>query len=210
MRKQDEYLATSHWYREVITDPYQIIAEFFSADDIASYREHIETLLLAAHSNDIWNKSSPGDLLYYLKLLESVINAAFLINKHKKHSPLNISERDIFNPNLYFGGHGGATEWGCFPRALSLEEYQDPYLAFRAFFKFMTLDQWKEELTEISECALVNMSLTEGGVEIDTLPLYIHLTKLVEAAHLIDVREINHIGGHIKSRIKPDNHWIRH
>jgi len=31
--------------------------------------------------------------------------------------------------------------------------------------------------------------------------LYSHLTKLVEAAHLIGVREVNHIGGRIKRRI---------
>ena len=32
--------------------------------------------------------------------------------------------------------------------------------------------------------------------------LYFHLTKLIEAAHLIDVREITHIGGSIKNRLK--------
>ncbi|WP_278248442.1 hypothetical protein [Niastella populi] len=36
----------------------------------------------------------------------------------------------------------------------------------------------------------------------DMLSLYFHLCKLVEAAHLIDVRENNHIGGIPKIRVK--------
>jgi hypothetical protein len=44
--------------------------------------------------------------------------------------------------------------------------------------------------------------MSEAGIDFDTLPIYFHLTKLVEAVHLIDVREITHIGGRIKNRLK--------
>jgi hypothetical protein len=30
MKKNDDYLSTSLWYRKVIKDPYQTIAEYFS------------------------------------------------------------------------------------------------------------------------------------------------------------------------------------
>jgi hypothetical protein len=206
MKKQDEYLSTSVWYREAITDPYQTIAEFFSADDIASFRKHIKAMLKAACSDCSWRKSEPGDLLYYLKLIESVINAAFLINKDKKQSPLDITPKDIFNPNLYCGRHANNAEWDYFPRVLSFKEFSNPYLAFTHFFKYLPLAEWKSQLQEISEYALVNMSLFEAGIEMDILSLYFYLTKLVEAAHLIDVREINHIGGHIKNRAKIGSH----
>ena len=84
---------------------------------------------------------------------------------------------------------------------LSLKEYKDPYAAFNRFFKFQTLEEWKTDFQTISEYALVRTSLFEACIEIDTLSIYIHLTKLIEAAHLIDVRENTHIGGHIKNRL---------
>ena len=79
-----DYLDTSLWYREKINNPYQIIVDFFSAADIASHRRTIKSVLRAVCTNRIWRKDNPGDLLYDFKLFESVINAAYLINKEKK------------------------------------------------------------------------------------------------------------------------------
>jgi hypothetical protein len=81
----------------------------------------------------------------------------------------------------------------------------DPYLAFKRFFKYLTLPQWKGELHDLMEFALGKTSFSEACVDFDTLTIYFHLTKLVEAAHLIDVREITHIGGMIKNRLKKKN-----
>jgi hypothetical protein len=194
-----EYLETSIWYREEINDPYQVIAEIFSAADIASHRKRIREVLKAACSDHIWRKDNPGDLLYDFKLIESVINAAYLIKKEKKKSPLDIATYDLLNKNLY--SDGSDNDWNCFPRSLSKKEYINPYRVFKSFFKYQKLEKWKEELQEILNYALVNMSLSEAGIEMDILSIYIHLTKLIEAAHLIDVREITHVGGHIKNRI---------
>lgn len=202
MKKDNEYLKTSLWYKETITDPYQVIAEFFTAADIASYRKCIRDVLKAACSNHIWKKENPGELLYEFQKLESIINAAYLLNKEKKKSPLNIRKDNLFNPNLYCGWQGNSTEWDFFPRLLSFKEYSNPYLTFKRFFKYLPLSDWKQELKDLMEYALVQTSFSEAGIEKDILSMYFHLTKLVEAAHLIDVREINHIGGHIKNRIK--------
>jgi len=114
-----DYSKTSLWYREKINDPYQIIAEFFAAADIASHRKTIKGVLRAVYSNRIWRKESPSDLLYDFKLFESVINAAYLINKEDKKSELTIGHKDMFNPNLYVGWHANSTEWDYFPRLLS-------------------------------------------------------------------------------------------
>ena len=140
--------------------------------------------------------------MWFLERLESGINAAYLINKEKKKSPLSIGKDDVFNPNLYCSWHADQGEWDFFPRSLSLKEYIDPYLVFKRFFKYLTLAEWKDELRELMEFALGKTSFSEACVDFDTLQIYFHLTKLVEAAHLIDVREITHIGGRIKNRIK--------
>jgi len=202
MKQQPEYLATSLWYKEEIADPYQTIAEFFSAADVVSHKKTIKAAISAALSDHICNKKNPGDLLYDFKILESVVNATYLLNKEKKKSPLRIGKDNAFNPNLFCGWHAEMTEWDFFPRMLSFKEYSDPYVVFKRFFKFLSLAEWKRELNDILEYALVTTNFWDAGIETNSLSIFIHLTKLVEAVHLIDVREINHIGGNIKNRQK--------
>jgi len=200
MKPDHDYIDTSIWYKEEITDPYQVIAEFFAAADVASHRKDIKDAIKAACSGHSWSKKNPGDLLFHFEKLESVINAAYLINKEKKKSPLSIGKDDLFNPNLFCSWHADLTAWDFFPRSLSLKEFIDPYLVFKRFFKYLSLPEWKRELHDIVEYSLVETSFSEACIDFDTLPIYFHLTKLVEAAHLIDVREITHIGGIIKSK----------
>jgi hypothetical protein len=42
----------------------------------------------------------------------------------------------------------------------------------------------------------------DGGILLESeLTVYMHLVKLVEAAHLIDVRETAHVRGDLKNRL---------
>jgi len=201
MNKEHDYLKTSIWYKEEITDPYEVIGEFFHDSDLPTHREMTAEMLLAAHSDRVYDLTTPGDLLLQFKFMESVINAAYLINKEEKESLLKIQKSDVFNPNLYCSWHKDLTEWDFFPRELSLKEYINPYLVFRRFFKYKELSEWKEVLQEILDYALARDSIFEAGMNIDTLSVYFYLSKLIEAAHLIDVREVNQTKGYIKSRI---------
>lgn len=196
-KEKHDYLSTSCWYKEIITDPYQVIAELFTFADITFYRKMIKGVLSFTNRGKIYRKDSPGDLLFEFKMLESAINAAYVISKEKKESPIIVEDYSLLNKNLYCGQHVGSSEWDFFPRTLSVKEYKNPYLAFRNFFKYQKLDKWKEDLQEV-----LNYSLSKytDGLELELLAIYFHLTKLIEAAHLIDVREIVHIGGHIKNR----------
>ncbi|MGN6437600.1 MAG: hypothetical protein ACTHMM_13755 [Agriterribacter sp.] len=192
-KRKHQYLQTSLLYREKIKNPYEIISDFFCAADLAAHRKYIKQLLQAAQSNKSWNKGAAGDFLNRFRLLESVINAAYLINQVKKKSLTSLGNDDPFNKRYFSNGNG--TDWDCFPRSLSMKEYIDPYLVFKRFFKYLELSGWKEELKYLLDYALLNMSLSEAGVDIDILAVYIHLTKLTEAAHLISVREITNLGG---------------
>ena len=202
MKQEQNYIETSIWYKDEITDPDQIIAEFFSAAGLDANRKIIRNLLFAANSTKVYNKDLPGDLLYHMGLFESLINAAYLINQQKRKSPLEISNYDVFNPNLFRGWGRDTTDWEFIPHSLSLKEYTNPYVVFKRFFKFEELSKWKSDLRDILNYALTKESLFEAAVYIDCLSIYLHLTKLIEAAHLIDVREIYHIGGMMKHRIK--------
>jgi hypothetical protein len=134
MKQEREYLDTSIWYKEKITDPYQTLAEFFSSADMVSHKKAVNDALRAASSDRIYDKRNPGDLLFSLGLLESVINAAYLLNKEKRKSPLSIEVNSVFDPNLFRGWLGGdLTDWDYFPRMLSLKEYKNPYVVFKRF-----------------------------------------------------------------------------
>jgi hypothetical protein len=202
MKQEHNYIETSIWYKDEIADPDQIIAEFFSAAGLDANRKIIRNLLFAANSTKMYNKDTPGDLLFHMRLFESLINAAYLINQQKRKSPLEIPNYDLFNPNLFRGWGRDTTDWEFIPHSLSLKEYRDPYLVFKRFFKFKELAKWKSDLQDILSYALGKDSLFEAGSNIDCLSIYLHMTKLIEAAHLIDVREIYHIGGMMKHRIK--------
>lgn len=179
-----DYLESSIWFREKIKDPYQILAELFSVADLPTHRKTIKDLVQAASTSRIWRRENPGDLLHYIKLYESVIDAAYLINKDKRKT-------EIINPKLEMGWDSGSSGWDSFPRHLSFKEFSNPYLVFKRFFKYLPLYQWKKELRYLLDYALTRPSLFEAGIEMDTLSTYIHLTKLIEAAHLIDIHEIN-------------------
>ncbi len=88
MEKQEEYLQSSLWYREPIIDPYQVIARFFDHMTISDCRKKVKRLVLAAGSAKAYRKDSPGNIIYFFKMIESVINAAYLINQEKKKSRL--------------------------------------------------------------------------------------------------------------------------
>jgi len=200
MKKEKQKQEKILW--QGISDPYQVIAEFFFADDVANSRKYIKRMLTAACSNTIFSKSSPGDLLHFSERLTGLMEAANVIKKKDKKSPFLIEEHEMFNPNLYCGWHSYCTKWDFFPRSLSRKEYINPYCVFPRFFGYHEMSEWKEELHHLVEYALLKDSVYDVSLAIDSLSTYAHLTKLIEAAHLIDVREINHIEGKIKSRAK--------
>jgi len=186
---------------EEITDPYQTIAHLFTAADVPSYRKIIKQAIKAACSDRVWTKRDPSSLLWFFDLLESAINAAYLINKDKKKSPFSISREDLFNPDLYSSKQSNAPDWESFPRTLSVKEFIDPYLVFKRFFRYHSLSEWKMELDDIRCYALGKDSFYDSSIDFDALRIYLHLTKLIEAAHLIDVREVTHVDGRIKPKV---------
>ena len=108
-----------------------------------------------------------------------------------------VSEADAFNKKYYRSHYVSSNEWEEFPRFLSVKEFCNPYKEFRKFFKYQDLHAWVHDLEEIADCALSKYS---GELGLEMIAIYSHLVKLTEAAHLINVREVTHIGGMPKSR----------
>ncbi|RFM26995.1 hypothetical protein [Deminuibacter soli] len=196
-----DYIKTSIWYREEITDPYQIIANYFDFATVADYRHQVLQMIKKAYTKGIWQKRCPANVLFSFEQLEGLINAAYLIDKENKNGQLKIQRSEAFNPNLFRGWIGRLSDWDYFPRSLSFKEYTNPYLVFKRFFKYRELGDWKKALKPLQEYVLSPDPVFECMESADSLQIYRYLLKLIEAAHLIDVREINHVGGRIKNRL---------
>jgi hypothetical protein len=184
-----DYRKTSIWYKERIVDPRQIIRDFFIYSDLAFYRKTIKQVIRVASSNRIWTKSEPGELVDEFKWLESVINAAYILNKKGKREFPKVA------PVI-----GSESRRDFIPRFLTAKEYGNPYLVFRRFFAFRSLASWKQELQALLDHCIRSTSIREEDKEVDIIGLYVYLTKLVEAAYLIELRE-NYGEGGVKTRI---------
>lgn len=57
---KDNYRKSSIWYKERITDPRQIISDFFIYSELEFYRKTIRQVIRVASSKRIWTKSEPG------------------------------------------------------------------------------------------------------------------------------------------------------
>ena len=187
---------TRCWLYDVIIDPYQVFAEAFSAAGMDFLRRFIKKILHYAEANEIYCQKSPCDVLLFMRVIRSLIKAADHL-KEIKNGAITVTEADIFNKKYYRSHYLSSNELEDFPRFLSIKEFCNPYKVFRKFFKYHDADEWVHDLEEIVDSAL---SESNGELGLEMICVYSHLVKLTEAAHLINVREVTHIGGILKNR----------
>ncbi|SDE11739.1 hypothetical protein [Niabella drilacis] len=183
---------TTCWYGQPIRDPYQVFAGCFSNTSVSFYRDMIRDVLLHVTKVAIYKKTDPAGVYRCFKIIRSVMLAAYLI---KNRTGVVLEEALMHRP-LYCDEPGDEGYcWTSFPRVLSVEEYKNPYRALRHFFKFQSPQQWKACLQAIPERAYT--FFVDPG-ELEAMDLYLHLVQLMEAAHLINVREVTHVNGRLK------------
>jgi len=196
-KSSKDVFETQCWCYRVVSDPYQVFAEVFSTNDIAHLRGFIKKILHYSEAQKVYAKEPPCDVLLSMKLIRSLIKAAHML-KEKKNGPIDVSEHDAFNKNYYCSHYQSSNEWEQLPRFLSMKEFCNPYRVFKKIFKYQSPDEWLHDWEELVDCALSQCS---GELNLEMIAVYTHLCKLVEATHLINVREVNHIGGMLKNRI---------
>lgn len=195
-KHHEDHFDTRCWNGTTITDPRQVIAELFSQAGIDFFRTFMGKLLCHAGEAKSYRHRSPGDTLLYMKSIRSLILAAHEL-KATKRSAIRIAEADLVNKKYYASHYETSDEWTDFPRFLSKKDCCNPYRVFRKFFTHLPVKEWLHYWEELVETAL---SRSRGEPEGNVIAIYRHLVKLVEAAHLVDVREVTHVGGFLKLR----------
>jgi hypothetical protein len=185
---------TKCWEYKVINDPYQVFAECFCFGDISSFRKAIRQVLLFATRSKVYNEE-PAALLAKFNAVISVILAANKINGDKRSGSLKLTLKKFSDKRLYARPFSICPEWEYMPKTLTIKEYQDPYRVFRKFFKYQVVEKWREDIVLVLDYAL---GAYKDSCDLNLLQIYFHLTKLMEAAHIIDVREVTHVDGYLK------------
>ncbi|MBO9594450.1 MAG: hypothetical protein J7599_16220 [Niabella sp.] len=192
---------THCWAYKVITDPYQVFTECFFFADIGAYRKTIRRVLLSAADNKVYKKEEPASVLDTFKAITSVMLAAQELCRKKKSSGLQLQPEQFTDKRLYARPSSRCAEWEYLPKSLTENEYQDPYAVFTRFFKYQDPKQWQQRIEQVLNYAL---SSDAEDSDLHLLKLYLYLIKLMEAAHLIDVREVLRIEGDLKPALQKE------
>lgn len=198
IEEHGESLAIMQLTIEEINNPYSAISDYFSSATLAMHRESVETLLLCATTTQQWNlDQQPRMFVRVAADTEKLLETAYLLQRNKdtvfRTNGSLITLADLhggsISPSLYFPPGANGYSWVYLPRYLKTDEFFNPYLAFHALFETETLASWRKRLSEFIEFALIKNSVFELGAEHDILKISSLLYRVIEAAHLIDVRE---------------------
>ncbi len=193
-KKQIDVFETKRWMNKIVTDPYQLIGEVFFCCDMFSLRERIDKIMEYGQELKVYNERCPADIILDQRAFHSAIIAASYLREIKK-SIITVTENDLFENKYFVSGQLFHDEWTDFPRNLTKEEYCNPYSVLRSFFKYQTLPQWLNIWQDRVDAALCP---EDSGTFVNDFRVLKYLSKLVEALHLINVREVHHLNGRLK------------
>jgi hypothetical protein len=178
-----------------MTPSYQTIHSFFDAYGFVHARSILQELIKKADSEKSWNRNACCNVLFFTEKLTELIEAVYqIINTYDQQEEAIIGEQakedswQLTNYNTYCVTHRNDTPWDFFPRHLSKKEFLDPYKALEKFTSFRNIDQWKQSIKHLAYYALSSTSINEFDDDKSILRTYIHLNKLIEATHLIEIR----------------------
>lgn len=172
---------------------YGVITEFFDAWSLPTAKKYLKKILEDAMSTKP-TKINPSTVLYFFKTLGGLTGAALIIAKNKAYREeaiVKLNEDgfpDLLNHRDYVGRHEPAHQWLYFPRALSVKEFADPYRVFKKLARYADEEEWRSLFEELQDFCFYKTSFAECGEEYNILRVSGLLHKLVEAAHLIQVR----------------------
>ena len=136
----------------------------------------------------------PANVLFFTEQLSILTKAAIKIIqeynfKKEIEAETNINLWMLNQYQTYCGWCKHRTPWDYFPRHLSKKEFLDPYMALEKFTNYHTPRQWKKIIDNIRYYALSYESIFEILDKPNFIGTWLHLHKLLDATHLIEVRQ---------------------
>jgi hypothetical protein len=174
---------------------YSTIYAFFDCYGMSGATHLLSKLIKTADAENIWKGSSPSDALFFTEKMEELIEAVFaIVGRYDYETEAVIENAEdeklwlLSEYHLYCGWHVHSVPWDFFPRSLGKKEFCNPYKALEKFTAYRNQYQWKDVLHQFLFHALSHRSIREFDDGTSLLQTYIHLHKVIEATHLIEVR----------------------
>lgn len=173
MKKIRPDFETRFWANHKKRSGLQLMEAFFQLNDLAASKERLNSIINYAVKKDNWIQEDPSVIFHFRQTMQSFIRAGYLITLMKKKQTVSTH---LENPSPLFLG------------LLSEKEYQNPLLVFKKAFQEYSIQEFDYFMSGMVYFSLgVYHNLPERNI----ISPYIHLTKMLDAAHLILERSGN-------------------
>jgi len=171
------------------------IHDFFDAYHLSFAVEETERIIKAAARHRSWNLDYPYRPIHFMEHVQELVTAACCIAKSYltgKEGTVTLTsptgEPDLLIKSDFVSSGRYSNVWNNMPRHLTAPQYFQPWKAIKKFTTYATEAEWKATCKDLAEYALSNISIDEEYPCYKLLPIRLHLLRLIEACHLLEVR----------------------
>ncbi|WP_313090008.1 hypothetical protein [Chryseobacterium flavum] len=145
----------------------QLMENFFRFNDLEASKEKLNNIMHYAVNRKSWICEDPAMVFQFHQAVRSFVRAGYLIHLKGKRRYIHTQ---LENPSPWVLG------------LLSENEYQNPLLVFKKAFKEYSIKEFDYFMSGI---VYFSMGAYENLPEKNIVIPYIHLIKMLDAAHLI-------------------------
>ncbi|PQA90914.1 hypothetical protein B0A69_19465 [Chryseobacterium shigense] len=167
MKKIKTDFETHLWADSRKRSSFQLMETFFELNDLAASKKTLHNIMHYAVKKNSWMKEDPSVLFHFRESMQSFVRAGYLITLKEKKWIINTKLEDV-SP-LVMG-------------LLSEKEYQNPMLVFKKSFREYSIKEFDYFL---SGMVYFSLGIYDHLPERNIVNPYIHLIKMLDAAHLI-------------------------
>ncbi len=167
MKKSRTHVETRFWAVDKKRSGLQLMETFFQFNDLAASKEMLNNLMNYAVNRNSWIHEDPAVLYQFHQAVQSFVRAAYLIDLKEKKKAAHVHLENLS------------------PRVLGLlseKEYQNPLLVFKKAFKEYSVKEFDYFMSGI---VYFSMGMYNHLPERNIVNPYIHLIKMLDAAHLM-------------------------
>lgn len=178
MKKNKIPLETGFWTDDSITDPFELIDEFFDFEHHDGYKKVLQEMMVFTQKKEIFRKEYPGQLFVLYTAFRSFLRACYRLQFKGHQWKLKATEPVEAGCKLYLG-------------SLTVEEFGDPFAVFKNAFAEKSLAEYDYFLCETVHLALSPYIDPSGK---DMITLFFQFNKMLDAAQLLRERGIEKRG----------------
>ncbi|MDP9962008.1 hypothetical protein [Chryseobacterium lathyri] len=167
MKKNRTDFDTRFWAVRRKHSGVQLMETFFQLNDLSASKEKLNNIINCAVKRNSWIKEDPSVIFHFRQSMQSFVRAGYLIMLKEKKWVANTQLEDV-SP-LALG-------------LLSEKEYQNPLLVFKKAFREYSVQEFDYFM---SGMVYFSMGVYENLPERNLVNPYIHLLKMLDAAHII-------------------------